>query len=46
VDLTKEFLGKMSLDPELDRRRTQLKRTILSDGSLRDVVILVDGKEW
>lgn len=43
VDLSSAFLEPTDKDPDLKIRSAQVRRTLLEDQSLKDVVILVEG---
>jgi spore germination protein GerM len=43
VDLSRAFLEPNDKDPDLKIRSAQVRRTLLEDQSLKDVVILVEG---
>lgn len=44
IDLSKEFLGAHDWDDDFSLRREQVRRTLMQESGIRDVVILVEGK--
>jgi len=43
VDLSNAFLESTEEDPDMEIRSSQVRRTLMEDQSIRDVVILVEG---
>lgn len=43
VDLSEAFVEPSAWDPDLNLRVSQLKRTLMQEQSIRDVVVLVEG---
>lgn len=46
INLSDDFLKESTLDPDFTLRVEQVRQTVLSDSTIKDVVLYIEGKEF